>query len=83
MLPSMSPILTFAFAGLTFCGILLLFSVFLKISGGRFWSLPFSLFVDKEREEAIGSQMRLFILKYIPLPFFCFLLLFFYLLWQR
>ncbi len=79
---TMSPLLTFAFAGVTFLGILLLWSGLLKLTGGRFWSLPFSLLLDPERDAAIGEQLRRVILQYVPLPFICFLGLFLYLLWR-
>jgi hypothetical protein len=61
----MSPTLTFAFGGVTFFGILLLLSVLLKLTGGRFWSLPFAI-MDPQLEAKIGEQLRVCILKYIP-----------------
>ncbi|WP_207941505.1 hypothetical protein DOK78_000266 [Enterococcus sp. DIV2402] len=77
----MSPTLTFAFGGVTFFGILLLLSVLLKLTGGRFWSLPFAI-MNPQLEAKIGEQLRVFILKYIPVPFVLFLLLFLYEMWR-
>lgn len=72
----MAPIEFFAFGGLTLSGILLLLSVLLKITDGRFWSIPFSAFFDRKTESEIGLMLRRVILKFVP-PFFIFFLVFF------
>lgn len=75
-------LLNFALGGVTLCGILLLFSVFLKLTGGLYWFIPFSLIFIKDRntERRIGLELRRLILKYIPPFFIGFLLIFLYLM---
>lgn len=67
----MSPALTLALAGLTFFGILLLMSVLLKITGGRFWAFPLQL-MDPEKEKELGKRLYVLIRKIAPLPFLFF-----------